>query len=349
MPTNNRRTSPLPAGPRRRSDRGSPAAGRAPAVSPASQGHPQHRRTQGDEHRPAHPGRQGPARRGGDRDAQAGADLSDPEGADGAERVHLLRGRARSAAGRVRVPSRARLQLSAGSGRHLRVAVPDPEVRSPDGRHGVGPDPAAEGGRALLRAHQGRGGQLRVSGSGARQDLLREPHAALSARARAARDGRQQPLGARDGPDDADRQGAARPDRGRPADRQDDAAAEHRAVDRPQPLGGLPHRAAHRRAARGGDRHAALRRRRGHLVHLRRAGAAPRAGGRDGHREGEAARRAPQGRLHPARFDHAPRARLQHGHPAVRQGAVGRGSTRTPSRSPSVSSAPRATSRRAAR
>ncbi len=68
-----------------------------------------------------------------------------------------------------------------GPGRHLRVALADPEVRPPDGRHGVRPDPAAEGRRALLRAHQGRGGQLRAARPGARQALLREPHAALSA------------------------------------------------------------------------------------------------------------------------------------------------------------------------
>ena len=51
---------------------------------------------------------------------------------------------------------------------------------------------------------------------------------------------------------------------------------------------------------------------RGHLVDVRRAGAAPRAGRRDGDREGEAPRRAQEGRRHPARLDHAPRPRLQH-------------------------------------
>ena len=44
-----------------------------------------------------------------------------------------------------------------------------------------GPDPAAEGRRALLRADQGRGGQLRGARPGARQAVLREPDAALSA------------------------------------------------------------------------------------------------------------------------------------------------------------------------
>jgi hypothetical protein len=60
------------------------------------------------------------------------------------------------------------------------------------------------------------------------------------------------------------------------------------------------------------------------LVDLRRAGAAPRAGRRDGDREGEAPGRAQEGRRHPARLDHAPGARLQHDRAAVGQGAVGR-------------------------
>jgi transcription termination factor Rho len=51
---------------------------------------------------------------------------------------------------------------------------------------------------------------------------------------------------------------------------------------------------------------------RGRQLDLRRAGAAPRAGRRDGHREGQAPRRAQEGRRHPARLDHPPRPRLQH-------------------------------------
>ena len=91
-----------------------------------------------------------------------------------------------------------------------------------------------------------------------------------------------------------------------------------------EPSRGLPDRAAHRRAARRSHRHAALGRRRGDLVDVRRAGAAPRAGRRDGDREGEAAGRAQEGRAHPARLDHAARARLQHGDSAVGQGALRR-------------------------
>ena len=156
---------------------------------------PEHHRSEGHEHPEAHPDRQGPDRRRRDRHAQAGADLPDPEGADRAERLHLLGRRARGAARRLRLPARARLQLPARPGRHLRLAVADPQVRSADRRHRVGTDPAAEGRRALLRADQGRGGQLRGARSGAREAVLREPDAALSAGAHHARDARQHLVG----------------------------------------------------------------------------------------------------------------------------------------------------------
>ena len=52
--------------------------------------------------------------------------------------------------------------------------------------------------------------------------------------AREARDDPREPLGARHGPDDADRQGPARPHRRAAAHRQDDAPPEHRAVGRPR-------------------------------------------------------------------------------------------------------------------
>ena len=64
--------------------------------------------------------------------------------------------------------------------------------------------PPKEGER-LLRAHQGRGGQLRGARAGARQAVLREPDAALSAGAAQARDAGE-PVRARHGPVDADRQ-----------------------------------------------------------------------------------------------------------------------------------------------
>ena len=200
----------------------------------------EHQRAEGHEHPEAHPGRQGAERARRDGHAQAGAHLPDPEGADRAERVHLLGRRPRSAARRLRLPPRARLQLPARARRHLRLALADPQVRSADRRHRLRPDSPAEGRGALLRAHQSRGGQLRGARTGARQAVLREPHAALSAGAHQARNRDRKPLGARHGPDDAHRQRAARAHRRAAAHRQDDAAAEHRAVGRQEPPRGLP-------------------------------------------------------------------------------------------------------------
>ena len=106
---------------RRRSDRRDGQAAPAPAddrartlrVRQTKSPDPQHQRSEGHEHPEAHPGRQGPERRRRHRHAQAGSDLPDPQGADRAERLHVLRGRARGAAGRLRLPARARLQLPA--------------------------------------------------------------------------------------------------------------------------------------------------------------------------------------------------------------------------------------------
>ena len=181
-----------------------------------------------------------------------------------------------------------------------------------------------EGRRALLRADQGRSGQLRGARPGARQAVLREPHAALSARAHQARDRGREPVGPRDGPDDADRQGPARPDRRAAPHRQDHAAAGHRAVGGEEPSRDLPDRPADRRASGRSHRHAALGGRRSDLVDVRRAGAAPRAGGRNGDRKSQAPGRAQEGRADPARLGHAPGARLQHRDPGLGQGAVRR-------------------------
>ena len=279
---------------------------------------------EGDEHLRADQDRQGARDRRRHRHAQAGADLRDPARARREERQHLLGRRARDAARRLRLPARARLQLPARSRRHLRLALADPQVRPAHRRHRVRRHPAAEGRRALLRADQGRGDQLRAAREDEGEDLLREPHAALPAAEGQARDRIREPLGPRDGSADAARQGPARADRRAAPHRQDDAAAEHRQQHHQEPSRGVPDRAAHRRAAGRSHRHAALGQGRGHLLDLRRAGPAPRAGGRDGHRKGQAPRRAQEGRRHPARLDHAPRARLQHDRPGVGQGALGR-------------------------
>ena len=152
--------------------------------------------------------------------------------------------------------------------------------------------PAAQGGRALLRAAARRGDQLREPRGGEGEDPLRQPDAALPAGPAQPRDEERDlttriidllsPIG----------KGqralivAAAPNR------QDDPPAEDRQRHHREPSRGRPHRAADRRAPRRGHRHAALGEGRGHLLHLRRAGGPPRAGGRDGHREGQAAGRA---------------------------------------------------------
>ena len=136
---------------------------------------------EGDEHLRADQDRQGAGHRRRHRHAQAGADLRDPARARREERQHLLGRRARDAARRLRLPARPRLQLPARPGRHLRVAVADPQVRPAHRRHRVRRHPAAEGRRALLRADQGRGDQLRAAGEDEGEDLLREPDAALPA------------------------------------------------------------------------------------------------------------------------------------------------------------------------
>ena len=135
---------------------------------------------QGHEHPEAQPDRQGSGRHRRRRPAQAGADLQDPADAGRKERPDLLRRRARMPARRLRLPARARVQLSARPRRRLRFALADPPLRSAHRRHHLRPDPPAQGRRALLRAHQGRRDQLRAARGSAQQDLLRQPDAALS-------------------------------------------------------------------------------------------------------------------------------------------------------------------------
>ena len=100
--------------------------------------------------------------------------------------------------------------------------------------------------------------------------------------------------------------------------------------------GHLPDRAADRRAARGGDRHAAQRAGRSGVVHLRRAGHPPRAGGGNGDREGQAAGGARQGRGDSARLDHPPGARLQPDRAHLRQDPVRRRRFQRPAQAEAV-------------
>ena len=185
--------------------------------------------------------------------------------------------------------------LSRGPRRHLRQPDPDPALQPAHRRHDLGPDPPAEGRRALFRAAEGRRDQFRFAGQRAQQGPVREPDAAASDQAPQARARHRQHRGphrAHDRPDRAARQGPARPDRLAAQGRQDDAAAEHRQLDHGESSRGLPDRAADRRAARGSHRDDAHRARRGGLVDVRRARQPSRAGGRDGDREGQAPGRA---------------------------------------------------------
>ena len=150
----------------------------------------------------------GPA--GRHRPSQAGPHLPDPQGTRRTQRRHDRRRRPRDAAGRVRIPARPQLQLPAGPRRRLRLPVPDPPLRPPDRRHGVRPDSAAQGGRALPRDGEGGRGQLRAARAGPRTDLLREPHAALSGSAHQAGVLRRGPVDAGHRPHGAHRHGAAR-------------------------------------------------------------------------------------------------------------------------------------------
>ena len=102
----------------------------------------------------------------------------------------------------------------------------------------------------------------------------------------------RQLLRPRDGSAHAHRQRPARPDRFAAPHRQDDAAAEHRQLGHHQSSRSHADRSADRRAPRRSHRHAALRARRSHQLHLRRARHAPRAGGRNGDRKGQAPGRA---------------------------------------------------------
>ncbi len=199
--------------------------------------------------------------------AQAGHDVRDPE-EPGRERPgDPRRGHAGNPARRLRLPAQPAGQLPARAGRHLRQPDPGAPLRPAHRRHGGGPDPRAQGRRALFRPAQGQHHQFRAAGGGAPPHQFRQPDAALSRRA-PEDGGRELPVGgegaeqglhaAGDRPDRADRQGPARADRRAAAHRQDGDAAEHRHRDRRQPSRSLPDRAADRRAAGGSHRHGAL-------------------------------------------------------------------------------------------
>ena len=221
------------------------------------------------------------------------------------DRDHRHR-RRRGAAGRLRLPALAGCQLSARSRRHLRLALADPPLRAAHRRHGRGPDPQPQGGRALLRAAQGQHDQFRGPGEDTHKvhfDNLTPLYPDEVAEDGDRGSDHQGPVGrasstsCRRSARASARLIVAPPRTGKTVLLQNIAH-----VDRRQPSRVLPDRAADRRAARGSHRHAALREGRGHLLDLRRAGLAPRAGRRDGDREGQAPGRAQARRGDPARI-----------------------------------------------
>ena len=231
--------------------------------------------------------------------------------------------------------------------------VADPPLQPAHRRLDRGRDPHAEGRRALLRAGQGRQGQRRAARDRQEQDPVREPDAAASGQgvqARARDQGRGEHHRPRPRHRRADRQGPARPDRLAAQGRQDGDAAAHRAraSSRTTPRSSLIVLLIDERPEEVTEMSRSVR---GEVVAstFDEPAIAPRAGRRDGDREGQAPGRAQEGRGDPARLDHPPGARLQHRGAGLRQGADRRRRRQRAAEARSASSARRATSRKAAR
>ena len=230
-----------------------------------------------------HPGHQRPA--------QAGADLQDPRGADREERPDLRRGRAGDPARGLRLPALARLQLPAGPGRHLRLALADQALRPAHRRHRL----RARCARPRTASATSRCCGSRRSTSRARRWPRRRSSSTTSRRSTRRRSSTSRPRTA-DIDDAHHRPALARsarasaalivspPKAGKTILLQKIANAiteNHPEVvlivllidERPEEVTDME------RIGQG----------RGHLLHLRRAGRAPRAGGRDGDREGASA------------------------------------------------------------
>ena len=180
---------------------------------------PRSRDPQGDEHPEARQGGEGARHPRGAVDEEAGAGLPDPACPGRARGTDLLRGRPRDPSRRFRLPPGARVLLLARPGRHLRLSLTDPQVRSAYRRHHQRTDPSAQGRRALLRPHQGRRRQLRAAGPCEGEDLLRQPDPALSRGADPPRDDAGPADDAGDGSPEPARQGPAGPHRRRPPHR----------------------------------------------------------------------------------------------------------------------------------
>ena len=145
-----------------------------------------------------------------------------------------------------------------------------------------------------------------------------------------------------------DRQGPARPDRRPGQGRQDDGHAGARQRDHDEQPRVPPHGRPRRRASRGGHRHAARRQGRCHLLDLRLARRRPHHGRRARHRARRAPRRDGPPRRRVLRLDHQARSAYNLSAPAsgrILSGGVDSAALYLPK----SSSAPRATSRTAAR
>ena len=312
-----------------------------------------HRRTAAHEHAPIdRAGPQGkPDRLHGHQ--EAGPDLQDPQGAREAQRADVRRRDAGSPARRLRLPAQPRLPLPVVPGRHLRLAQPDSPLRPAHGGHGVGPDPAAQGKRALLRPAARRGDQLpgsrtccrkRSSSTTSRRCTPTSAwcwkHAADEVNMRRGR------------PDRADRLRPARVDRQPAAGRQDHPAAKDGQGRAHQPSGSVRDHAADRRAAGRSHRHGAAGQGpqlRSHQLDVRRALGPPHPGGRNGHRKGQADGRIRPRRDHLPGFDHAAGPGLERRSAALGQDSLRRRRRQRPAAARSASSAPRARWRKAAR
>ena len=126
--------------PNRADSRRQPAAATAEPPAAARRRRPAGRRrarhAEGHERHRADQDRQAARRARRHRHAQAGADLPDPARPRREERPAVLGRRARDPARRLRLPARPRLQLPARPRRHLRLPLPDPQVRPAHRRHG---------------------------------------------------------------------------------------------------------------------------------------------------------------------------------------------------------------------
>ena len=115
--------------------------------------------------------------------AQAGHAVRHPQAARGKGRRDLRRRRPRNPVRRLRLPAQPGSELPARPRRHLCVAQPCAPPRPAHRRHGRGPDPLAQGRRALLRADERQDHQLRPARGRPPPHQFRQPDAALPGRA----------------------------------------------------------------------------------------------------------------------------------------------------------------------